>query len=177
MKNISKKFLFFFTLFLILLLYIILSPALGSPFYYIPYLFIPAAIALFVTFIFAFIIDLVKKTGKSWNFLYACLALSASLYVGIKIIDLQIEQSKSSAGPVINSLQKYYSDNNKFPDNINELTPKYIDDIPKSNMGFIGSSYVYKSQTDNRDFWLSFEELNSYKWIYINSRNIWVYDD
>lgn len=176
-SKISIRFLFFITVFFILLLFVVLSPYLGRPFIYFPYLFIHLALAFFITFITVLIIDIIKKTSISWNFLFVSLALSASLYIGIKIIDMQVEQSKANAVPIINSLKIYYLENNRFPENIDELKPKYINDIPGSDMGLIGTKFFYKSQENNRDFWLSFEELNADKWIYINSRNIWVFDD
>jgi hypothetical protein len=58
--------------------------------------------------------------------------------------------------PLIAAIEKYKSENGKYPDNLESLKGKYIQAIPKLN--FMGTR-AYQYENRNNSFQLSFERL------------------
>ena len=78
---------------------------------------------------------------------------------------------------ITEALNKYNSDNKKYPESLKEISPAYLKDLPGTNIGLIGSSFNYRRQTDDDKYWLSFSEMSGDKWIYIEGRKLWAFDD
>jgi predicted PurR-regulated permease PerM len=120
---LKKDLLYSLLIFAFISIFLIISPALGSTFSSFGFFIIPVVFSLLLLFIFNVIINLIRKKPISFLILFTAIALSAALYTSLEIINLQVENSKSAAELINSSLKKYYSDNNKFPESIDELKP------------------------------------------------------
>lgn len=172
-----KKVLIALVGFLILLALVVQSPAIGGKFSYLPMILMPAIITAVVMIIATFIYDRIKKTNLSINFLLLLIVLLGAFWGGLKIVDKQVATAKDRSQQLIEAMDKYYDNNNQYPEKIEQLAPVYIPEVPNTGMGIIKSSFEYKPQDNNKDYWLSFEELFNTKWIYIKSRETWIMDD
>lgn len=62
------------------------------------------------------------------------------------------EFGKQAVIPITEALRKFYADNRRYPENINELAPKYIENLPEASNNIFsikfdeqrGISYIYR---------------------------------
>ena len=176
-KVFLKKLLIALAGFLILLALVVQSPVIGGKFSYLPMILMPAIITATIMIIATFIYDRIKKTNISINFLLLLIVLLGAFWGGLKIVDKQVATAKERSAKLIDAMDKYYDNNNQYPEKIEQLAPVYIPEVPNTGMGIIKSSFEYKPQDNNKDYWLSFEELFNTKWIFIKSRETWIMDE
>ncbi len=162
--------------FIVLLFVVVQSPVIGGRFSYLPVFLMPAVIAAAMMLVATFIYDVIKKTKLSVNFLLLLVVLLGAFWLGLKIIDMQIDATKNASETVIVALDKYYADNNSYPEKLPELEPKYLDDVPKSKLGVIRTDFDYNTMSDKNDYRLSFSELFNTRWTFIKSRESWMMD-
>lgn len=70
---------------------------------------------------------------------------------------IEIEYNKKQGAIIILAINKYYDDNNSFPNSLGELIPKYVSSLP---ITYDSSSFGYK-RNDYYGYLLSFELSNS----------------
>lgn len=178
MKSIiGKKILICAASALVLIALTVQSPMFGTPFSYLPLALIVGAITGAIMFIGTLVYDLIKKTKFSLNFLMVVIVSLGSFWGSLKIADQQIASTKSRVATINDALEKYFADHKKYPDRLDEIVPKYIAEVPKTDMGIIKTDYKYIKYGGDDDYWLGFEELFKAKWVYIKSRESWVLDD
>jgi hypothetical protein len=76
----------------------------------------------------------------------------------------------------VNALNDYYSDNQHFPENLDELIPKYLNKIPPTSLNYsilLRSIFVYRSYTRQTDTYvIEFYDASEKKWYsYSSSEN------
>lgn len=175
-NNIIKKILYALAGFVLLLILVVQSPVIGGRFSYLPVFLMPAVIAAAIMLVVTFIYDMIKKTRLAVNFLLLLLVLLGGFWLGLKIIDMQIDSTKNASETIIVALDKYYFDNSQYPVNLENLSPKYIDEVPKSKLGIIRTDFDYNTLNNNGDYRLSFAELFNTKWTFVKSRDSWMMD-
>jgi len=175
-NNIIKKILYALAGFVLLLILVVQSPVIGGRFSYLPVFLMPAVIAAAIMLVATFIYDMIKKTRLAVNFLLLLLVLLGGFWLGLKIIDMQIDSTKNASETIIVALDKYYFDNSQYPVNLENLSPKYIDEVPKSKLGIIRTDFDYNTLNNNGDYRLSFAELFNTKWTFVKSRDSWMMD-
>ncbi len=115
-----------------------------------------------VAFLVFRIQKLKKKTDYKFNpaplyiVLIPVLALLTSKFAVEKIAALTREKTIAKTQPVIAAIEKYKTENGEYPENLESLSGKYIQEIPKPNlMGM--RAYQYEKR--NNSFLLTFERL------------------
>ncbi len=172
-----KKIIYYLASFLILLILCLLSVSLGGFWSGFPEMLFMLSLSLFLTSIIFFIADIFRKTRYGLNIFIISLVCAAAFFASFKIVNIQIESSKVTAMQITEALNKYNSDNKKYPESLKEISPAYLKDLPGTNIGLIGSSFNYRRQADDDKYWLSFSEMSGDKWIYIEGRKLWALDD
>ncbi len=121
-----------------------------------------AIIFLVVTFIIYRIQKLKKKTGYKFNpaplyvVLIPVIALLTSTFVVEKVATVTREKAIINTEPLIAAIEKYKTENGEYPENLESLTGKYIQEIPKPTiMGM--RTYQYEKQSNS--FQLIFERF------------------
>ncbi len=72
-----------------------------------------------------------------------------SLLASNLVNDYQIKGSKEKASIIINALENYRKDNESYPLTLEGLSPKYLEAIPNSSMGFFNNPFFYEGAKDN----------------------------
>ncbi len=123
----------------------------------------PLAIILsVVAFIIYHIQKLKKKTGYKFNpaplyiVLIPVIALLTSKIAVEKVATLTREKAIVKTEPLIGAIEKYKTENGEYPENLESLKGKYIQEIPKLN--FMGTR-AYQYEKGNSSFQLTFERL------------------
>ncbi len=106
-----------------------------------------------------------KKIDISKYFLLITLICIVGIAGGTLISNLQAEFSKGKAEKIINALELYKQDNAKYPKDLLMLTPKYLEYIPCSNMGWFDISYKYESAAE-LTFSIQFPAADEMVWRY-----------
>ncbi len=50
-------------------------------------------------------------------------------YIGDKIYDYRIDETKKTGNEIVKALDAYYTENNQYPDSLDDLTPKYLAEV------------------------------------------------
>lgn len=79
------------------------------------------------------------------------IAYPASLF----ITNYQMEQSKATGDQIANALSNYVHKNGAYPNQLTDLVPGYLYNLPKTAMGLTGTNYKFV-HTMNRGYVLSF---------------------
>lgn len=124
-----------------------------------------------------FSIYLLKKKYKI-IFLSIIIALVTilSFFAGTKIIEYRRDVTFRNADKIIKSLERYYSINNKYPEELSALYPKYIDKVPGTRVHWNDGANIIYSRIENNNniyklyFWIPSELYVHY---YDNERKIW----
>ena len=130
----------------------------GQPFSILPLTIIISVVAFFIYRIQ----KLKKKTDYKFNpaplyiVLIPVIALFTSKFAVESIAALTREKTIVKTQPLIAAIEKYKTENGEYPENLESLTGKYIQEIPKPNlMGM--RPYQYEKRISS--FQLSFERL------------------
>ncbi len=144
--------------FLFLPMKIILFILQGQTFSVLPF----AIIILIAAFFIYHIQKLKKKTDYKFNpapvyiVLIPVIALLTSEFALEKVAALTREKAIVKTEPLIAAIEKYKTENGEYPENLESLKGKYLQEIPKLNiMGM--RDYQYEKR--NRSFQLTFERL------------------
>jgi hypothetical protein len=123
----------------------------------------PLAIILsVVAFIIYRIQKLKKKTGYKFNpaplyiVLIPVIALLTSKFAVEKAAALTREKAIVKTAPLIAAIEKYKTENGEYPENLESLKGKYIQEIPEQNIMGIRA---YRYEKRNSSFQLRFERL------------------
>ena len=60
----------------------------------------------------------------------------------------EIFRSKEDAKEIISALESYKSMQGNYPEELNQLPPSFIDEVPKTHMGFKGGKFWYIMKSD-----------------------------
>ena len=144
--------------FLFLALKILTTIVDGQTFGIGPFTFIISVAAFFVYRIQ----KLKKKTDYKFNpaplyiILIPVIALLTSKFAVETVAVLTREKAIVNAEPLIAAIEKYKTENGKYPENLESLKGKYIQEIPKQN---VMGMRAYQYENRNSSFQLSFERL------------------
>ena len=92
------------------------------------------------------------------------LVLGATL--GFTTFTIQDEMRRDSSEQLIDQLDIFYQDRGSHPEQLEELIPQYLDDIPSSHWGFASEAYHYARNASGTGYTLS----------YRSGPGSWVYD-
>ena len=71
------------------------------------------------------------------------------------IIDLQKQKTYDVAVNIIKAIEQYQVANGRYPNQIEDVTPVFIDNIPKTSMGWLDRPFNYATRGDS--YRLSFD--------------------
>ncbi|MBQ9537784.1 MAG: hypothetical protein IJU95_00810 [Treponema sp.] len=79
---------------------------------------------------------------------------------------------------IINAIEKFYSENNFYPDTLEQLVPEYLEKIPETEFSgiFEGREFHYDKDDSNRWYNLKFFGFFT-KFYWHNARRFWEYDE
>ncbi|HHV30624.1 hypothetical protein [Acetivibrio mesophilus] len=77
--------------------------------------------------------------------------------LSISIINKQRQSVFDNGIRIVNALSSYYKDNNKYPEDLKELMPKYIDSIPKIKTSYYEGEFLYYVKDEGKSYYLGFE--------------------
>jgi hypothetical protein len=94
----------------------------------------------------------------------------------------RVESSKKKGSGIVAAIDRYKSDHGKFPENLSQLVPQYIDRIEKPDAGDM--DWLYETDVDGKDFslWVKCRETdkpstthepNFEHLEYLNERKAW----
>ena len=100
-----------------------------------------------------------------------------AIYIGNRVSNTKAQTSRGSAQSIITALEEYGVKSNNYPEDLESLVPKTIDQIPHHSMG-IFRYRVFRYQIDslNEEFVLSFPHPFTYGWSYFSSTQSWLFD-
>lgn len=144
--------------FLFLPLKITITILKGQTFSILPFTIIISVAAFFIYRIQ----KLKKKTDYKFNpaplyiVLIPVIALLTSKFAVEKAADFTREKAIVKTEPLIAAIEKYKTENGEYPENLESLKGKYMQEIPKLN---IMGTRAYQYEKRNRSFQLTFERL------------------
>ena len=133
------------------------------------------SIIFFIIFLFTLVSDIINKRVTFIYPFLGTLIFVATLLTGREIVSLEKEWSKQSAQPIIDALDSFHLEKNYYPENLEILIPKYLNEIPKSNVGFFGNHFRY-SLSNKDNYFLSFEAGTWEYFNYVPKKRVWYSD-
>ncbi len=98
---------------------------------------------------------------KKRNLIIRCSIVVTSLFLAIiasNIINkIKLEASQETANGIILALEDFKKEKGKYPSSLNELTPIYLEEIPRPHVGFINKQkFQYNKSSDKERYVLGF---------------------
>lgn len=84
----------------------------------------------------------------------------------------QADLSKEKVKPIIQGLEQYKVENGKYPNQLYDLIPKYLSNIPNSMMGCLDVPYQYDILKDG-NYSISFPFIEEGKYTWTSKGNRW----
>ncbi len=123
----------------------------------------PLTIIISIVAFFIYLIQkLKKKTDYKFNpaplylVLIPVIALLSSKFAVENVAAFTREKAIVKTEPLISAIEKYKTENGEYPENLESLIGKYIQEIPKLN---IMGTRAYQYEKRNSSFQLTFERL------------------
>lgn len=85
------------------------------------------------------------------------LALNISNIISVMLINNQRQNIFNDGTLIAGAIERYYEDNNKYPKDLDELIPKYIDSIPKIKTTYDEGDFTYYITEGGKSYFLGFE--------------------
>ncbi len=129
-----------------------------------------------VTFV---VIAIIKKKR---NLIIRCCIVAISLFlvfIASNIINkIKLEASQDTASGIILALEDFKKEKGNYPSSLNELTPIYLEEIPKPHVGFINKQkFYYNKSNKNEKYVLGFPYVAWMFSQYDSELGEWVVDD
>jgi len=101
--------------------------------------------------------------------------LSAVVLVfGLNYLNNQIAQSRADV--LVSSVKKFYSENQHYPQSLDDLVPKYVEQIPSAKYTFMFNDFIYVNT--ERDAYLGYTEVPPFGRPYFSFvKGQWLYMD
>jgi hypothetical protein len=103
-------------------------------------------------------------------------AILVSFFVSVQIIKWQSNLTEKEAVPVIDALNKFHTDYNKYPNMLVELKGSYINNIPMTKMGWLNEEYYYNTDSTANRFALGFKYIAMFSRVYDSEKREWDYE-
>ena len=169
-KHTSKWFCSLLV-FLILTLLSIQSP-IGIT--YFPLIMIFTAPILFILWLLK--TEKIKKVPVKGYVIPLMTAVLLSFFASVGIIKYQRAASIETSSLLLDALEKYHSQRNTYPANLEELNPQFISEIPKTKMGWFNTDFDYTTENNMRQFKLGFKYIAMLRSSYDSEKKIWGYE-
>jgi hypothetical protein len=132
-----------------------------------------------ITIVTVAIIAIIKK---KINLIIRCSIVAISLFLAIiasNIINkIKIEASQDTARGIILALENFKKEKGNYPSSLKELTPIYLEEIPKPHIGFINKQkFHYSKSNDKEKYVLGFPCAAWMLSQYHSESGEWVVDD
>ncbi|MHC4474098.1 MAG: type II secretion system protein [Planctomycetota bacterium] len=132
-----------------------------------------------ITIVAVAIIAILKKKT---NLIMQCSIVAISLFLAIiasNIINkIKLEASQDTASGIILALEDFKKEKGNYPSSLNELTPIYLEEIPKPHVGFINKQkFHYNKSNDKEKYVLGFPYAAWMLSQYDSELGEWVVDD
>jgi hypothetical protein len=85
----------------------------------------------------------------------------------------KFDRTQASANLIIEALQSYKEDNGFYPDKLQDITPLYLEKLPKSN--YSNRDFIYEKSEDS--YQLVYLGAFGVEATYHSSTKLWSYDD
>jgi hypothetical protein len=79
----------------------------------------------------------------------AFLALQSANYISNCITDQQIDSAISLGTPIVEAIEKFHATTGSYPETLEALIPSYLQNIPKTKVGFKTSDFKFLSRPDS----------------------------
>ena len=132
-----------------------------------------------VTIVTVVIIAILKKNKKK---VIRCSIVAISLILAIiasNIINkVKLEASQDTASSIILAIENFNREKGNYPNSLNELTPSFLEEIPKPHVGFINKQkFHYNKSSDKEKYILGFRYAAWMFSQYDSELGEWVVDD
>ena len=172
-KRYKSKLLFYAILSILLTLLSISTPATRLIYPFIAALIVTVLFVILVIFV---VIRRLKWDNISKHILYFLGVIILSGVFHILIIRYQIKETEKSGDKLVIALNNFYEKNKRYPNNIHDLAPEFIDKIPKSKMGLQVEDFYY-THDQNKTFELSFDVDDFIQHYKLSNGNQWYSND
>jgi hypothetical protein len=152
-KSYKSKLLFYSILLITLTLLSLCTPTSRLGYFFLA---VPIVTMLFFVLAIYTIINKFKWGNFNSHLLYSLIIITLSVVMQILILRYQIKASEKSGDEIIYALNNYFVKNNKYPNDIYELEPEFINKIPKTKMVLQMEAFHY-THKQNQSFNLSFD--------------------
>lgn len=99
---------------------------------------------------------------------------SVILVFCLNALNNQIAQSRADV--LVSAVKKFYSENQRYPKSLDDLVPRYVDQIPSAKYTFTFNEFKYENSEDGA--YLMYVELPPFGRPYFSfSQNEWLYMD
>lgn len=135
-------------------------------------IFFGLAIILLCVFIGCSLFGIIRKR------IYLTLSLPAfiiSIIGMFAILNWQLARNEKNAELIIGSVEKFKGSNGYYPNNLNELSPIYIDKVPKAWFGVYYTNFTYQNR--KHDFSLRNQVQSDSYTIYESALGEWQFGD
>ena len=167
----NKKIQLVIIIFLVTLFYIILKVQFSLSFIV---MFNP----LVLLFMLVFFSILKGHFKKDFKISILLLSLIFGIMVSSTINNEKKTETQQNAAQLIKALEEYKNINSRYPENLTDLTPKYITEIPKTYMKFFNHPGYYYWLGDNKAvFTLGFNLDGWYGYRYYSDKKKWTFYD
>ena len=97
---------------------------------------------LVILFLFASLLltSIFRKRIKASLILSGHLAaILLSIHVSVALKSFKTQNTEKRGETIVNAIKKYRKAEEKYPNNLSELVPNYLDDVPKTDLGLLSS--------------------------------------
>nr|WP_320119500.1 hypothetical protein [uncultured Marinifilum sp.] len=124
----------------------------------------------------AMLIDYNNKKGKRNIGLFVMVAFLAGFGVGILTMRYQNNERRENANLIIGKLDLYFQQKGSYPENLIELKPGYLKNIPTSNWGLEKVDFDYKVDSLERYYLIDYKVGTGCGWTYASGDGWQFYD-
>jgi len=111
--------------------------------------------------LFAILRAIARKESRSYQLRVA--AVYAALFLGtVGIIQSNWWLAERRAGTVIAAINRFHTDQGRYPDSLAELVPAYLSSTPRAGYTKMGSNFYYASSGPQLYFAVMFHGISGY---------------
>ena len=99
-------------------------------------------------------------------------------FIAVDRVAAYQSQKSINIGNNINSaIRISFEENGEYYDSLEQYVPKYIDQIPRTKLGFTGTKFAYRTNNHSKNYTLYFESRYGDIYKYRSQSNDWILTD
>lgn len=118
-----------------------------------------------------------KRIKASLILLGHLAAILLSIDVSVALKSFKTQNTEKRGETIVSAIKKYRKAEGKYPNNLSELVPNYLDDVPKTDMGLLSfQSFRYTVERDQDRYHIFFLRSGYLIGAYSPEDGTWHYD-